>query len=196
MSDEIDPLEVAKVFLPIPDESYHIGLTILCLIVPIIVSMFFVIQDVYTIVSSNPAYSTGNFQYFVTNTYYLVVGAMACSIVNMLYALRKRPEKADVKNIGFWFTLTTLCLFALLGCRLSLLISMISLTGSDSIIDLNPSDVVYVKTKLEYLTLSIVVCFLLSFSSFLLINGEQMIEIATSLKKLAAAAKADMAGGD
>lgn len=195
MAGEIDPLQVVKTFLPTPEEAYTIGLGILCLIVPIIVSMYYVIDDVYTLVNRNPNYDTANFQFFVRNTYYLVLFALVSSLVNMLYALRKRPTKADPKNIGFWFTLSTLALFCLLGARLSMLISIISVTGSESIIDLNASEVIYVKTKLQYLTLAIIVAFILSLVAFLLLNGEQMIEIASQLKKLGDAVKEDTASG-
>lgn len=193
---EIDPLQVVKTLLPAPDESYYIGLSVLCVIVPITVSMYYVIQDVHSIVSKNPSYDVANFQFFVNNTYYLIVGAMVCSLVNLLYTLRKRPEKADVKNMGFWFTLATLMLFSLLGARLSLLISMISVTGSDSIINLQPSEVVYVRTKLKYLTFSIVVSFICAAFAFFLINGAQMIDIITNLKTMMNKVKEESSGGD
>ena len=193
---EIDPIQVLKAILPNADEGYYLGLCVLCIIVPILVSLYHVISQIQPIVSKNPAYDVANFQFFIQNTYYLLLAAMVCVVVNLLYALRKRPEKADTKNIGFWFTLSSLLLFFLLGARLSLLISMISVTGSDSIIYLNPSEVVYVQTKLRFLTLGIVICFLFSIVSFVLINGAQMIEIFLKFKEAANAVKEDSSGGD
>jgi hypothetical protein len=193
---EIDPIEVLKTILPNEEEAYYIGICILCIIVPILVSLYHVISQVQPIVTKNPAYDVANFQFFIQNTYFLLFGAMACVLINLLYALRKRPNKADSKNIGFWFTLSTLLLFFLLGARLSLLISMISVTGSDSIIYLNPSEVVYVQTKLSFLTLGIIICFLLSVIAFFLINGVQMIELFLKFKELANAVKESSSGGD
>lgn len=189
---EIDPIEIAKELFPIPEEGYYLSLVVLCIIVPICVSMFYAISDVYRLVKDNPAYDVGNFRYYVVNTYYLVVGCSVATLVNLLYALRKRPEKADVKNIGFWFTMSTLLLFFLLGSRISLLVSLLVITGSDNIINLNPSEVVYIKTKLSYLTLAIVIAFILSTLCFVLINGSQMIDIFTAFKQQTAAAKAEM----
>ncbi len=192
MSGEIDPLSIVKGLFPQEDESYYIGLVILCIITPIIVSMFYAINDAYQLVKDNPAYDAANFRFFLQNAYYLMFGAMISTVINLLYALRKRPEKADSKNIGFWFTMSTICLFCLIGARISLSVAMLVLTTSSNIINLNPAEVVFIRTKISYITIGTLVSFLLSTLAFVLLNGLQIIDLITAFQEQSAKVKADM----
>lgn len=195
MSGEIDPLTIVRELFPEPEQSYSIGLSVLCIITPIVVSMFYAISDVYQLIKDNPAYDAAEFRFFLRNAYYLMFGAMISTVVNLLYTLRKRPEKADVKNIGFWFTMSTIFLFCLIGARLSLSIAMLVLTTSNNIINLNPADVVFIRTKISYITYGIVVSFIFSILCFALINGVQIIDLITSFQAQAMKVKEDMGSG-
>ena len=181
MAGEVDYIEAAKTLFPDEREAYYLGLNILCIITPILISMYYVIDDVYTIVKDNPAYDVGNFRTFIRNAYYIIVGAMLCSVINLLYTLRKGPEKGDAKNIGFWITMSMLFLFCALGARLSILISIIYITLSNNIINIRPSEFVYIQKKVTYLTAGTIMSFLMSFVAFLLINTPQLIDIGLEL---------------
>jgi hypothetical protein len=94
----------------------------------------------------------------------------------MLYTLRKGPSRGDKMNIGFWFSWSTIFLFCLLGARLSLTVSFLLVTYSDFIIKFKPSEIIYLKTKMKYLTSAILVTFLASFVGWVLINGAQILD--------------------
>jgi hypothetical protein len=181
MAGEVDFIQVAKTVFPDDREAYYLGLNILCISVPIIVSMYYVIDEVYTIIKDKPAYDVGNFRTFVRNAYYIITAALIFNLVNLLYTLRKGPEKGDAKNMGFWFTMSMLFLFAALGARLSILISIIYITLSNNIINIRPSEFVYIQKKVTYLTTASVITFLLSLFAFIMINTPQLIDIGLEL---------------
>lgn len=180
MSGGADPLAMVRQFFPGPEEGYYLGLAMLCIIFPMVVSMFYVISDVKNIIANNPAYDAATFSFFVNNTYYIVLVTMLACFINLLYALRKGPEKADTANMGFWYIFITFPLFFLIGARISLLISMLVLSSKDDIIiNLNPAEVAYIKKKLGYLTIPIFVSFLFSILAFLLLYGVELLDLAS-----------------
>ncbi len=180
MSGGADPLDMVRQFFPSPEECYYVGLALLCIIFPMVVSMFYVISDVKNVIGNNPAYDAAAFRFFVNNTYYIVLITMLACLINLLYALRKGPEKADSSNMGFWFIFITFPLFFLIGARISLLISTLVVSSKDDIIiNLNPADVVYIRTKLSYLTIPIFVSFLFSILAFLFLYGIELLDLAS-----------------
>jgi hypothetical protein len=174
-----DPLTVLREYLPGPLESYYLGIIIGAIILPIIVTMFYVTNEVREIIKDKPYY--GAIRTHVNNTYNMMLFVLVCTLVNMLYMTRKGEERSDSKNIGFWYTLTFFPMFGLLGARLTTSISFLVLSYSNDLMYLEPSEVVYVKQKLSYLTSGILITFILCLFTWILINANDIIDFGMEL---------------
>lgn len=177
-----DPLAVLRDYLPGPLESYYIGVIVGAIILPIIVGMFYVAKEVREIIKDKPYY--GAVRTHVNSTYNLLLFVLACTIIVMLYITRKGVDLADSKNIGFWYTLIFFPMVALLGARLSTSISFLMLIRSNDLMFLEPSEVVYVKQKLSYLTTGTLVTFILSAAAWVLINANDIIDLTNEIINL------------
>ena len=171
-----DPVAILKEYLPGPVESYYLGLIIGAIILPIFIAMFYVVSEIQNIIKDNPYY--GAVRTHVNNTYYMMRFVLVCCLINMLYMTRKGPERADSKNVGFWYTFIFFPIFGLLGARLSITISFLILSVSKDLIYLDPSEVLYVKQKLSYLTGGILITFILCLLTWILINAVDIVDIA------------------
>ena len=187
-----DPLTALRDYLPGPLESYYIGVVIGAVILPIIVGMFYVTKEVRDLIKDKPYY--GAVRTHVNSTYNLLLFVLVCSLVVMLYITRKGVDVADPKNIGFWYTLIFLPMIALLGARLSTSISFLVLSRSNDLMFLEPSEVVYVKQKLSYLTSGILITFIMSTAAWVLINANDIIDLSQEIVSMNKVVRDSMSG--